>query len=64
MEEPPPIPERAVEEFSFDPGSGSDTSESSAAPTIAPGTNYVLVSTAIFLSHFVRFHTLKYVSFG
>ena len=41
MEEPPPIPERAVEEFSFDPGSGSDTSESSAAPTIAPGTNFV-----------------------
>ena len=42
MEEPPPIPERAVEEFSFDPGSGSDTSESSAAPTIAPGTNYAI----------------------
>ena len=38
MDEPPPIPERTVEEFSYDPGSGSDTSECSrASNNIAPG---------------------------
>jgi|FrelakmetLWP11LW_1041352.scaffolds.fasta_scaffold204337_1 hypothetical protein len=36
MDEPPPITQRTVEEFSYDPGSGSDTSESSAH-AIAPG---------------------------
>jgi len=36
MDDPPPLTQRATEEFSFDAGSGSDTSESSAH-AIAPG---------------------------
>lgn len=45
MDEPPPIAQRPVEEFSYDPGSGSDTSESSSAPhTIAPGQSLLLTA--------------------
>ena len=51
MSEPPPITERTVEEFSFDPGSGSDTSESSSAHTVAPGNNSLFPLSFLYISY-------------
>jgi hypothetical protein len=40
MDDPPPLSHRPTEDFALDPGSGSDTSESSAH-AIAPGNMFV-----------------------